>query len=364
MIRETVAIFKRDFKKFLSNPFIVIMTLIVPLMYLVVFGNAFGGTISHVAVGVVQEVPPYNDTPLFSSAAYQLNHISQGGQNDAEKQLDVTVYSDEARAKQDLANGKLSAVVVFPSSVSNDNAVRLYVDSSDSTTPLIVEGAVKRVLRSLGAFNPIIIDKIYGNIRYIQFFGVGIIILAIFTSTSFGGGIALIKDRENGIHEGYLVTPVERSSIIFGIISSGTIRAFFAGFVIFWIDLLVIGISITVLQFLLVLLIIIIVCIGITSFVVSFATRFSSQQEYQPVIAFFNLIMFMTSGAFYPVASMPLWLRWITVFNPEYYGVHALRSIILRNQGFNVIGTDIAALLVFSTAMIILGIVTFRRTLE
>jgi len=364
MIRNVFAIFKRDFKKFLSNPFIVVMTLIVPLMYLVVFGNAFGGTISHVAVGVVQEVPPYNDTPLFSNAAHQLNHISQGSRNDAEKQLDVTVYADEARAKQDLVDGKLSAVVVFPSSVSNDHAVRLYVDSSDSTTPQIVEGAVKAVLRGMGAFNPIIIDKIYGNIKYIQFFGVGIIILAIFTSTSFGGGIALIKDRENGIHEGYLVTPVERSSIIFGIISSGTLRAFFAGFVIFWIDLLVIGIPITILQFLLVVLIIVIVCIGITSFVVSFATRFSSQQEYQPVIAFFNLIMFMTSGAFYPVASMPLWLRWITVFNPEYYGVHALRSIILRNQGFNVIGPDIAALLIFSTGMILLGIVTFRRTLE
>ena len=33
MIRGAVAIFKRDFKKFLSNPFVVIMTLMMPIMY-------------------------------------------------------------------------------------------------------------------------------------------------------------------------------------------------------------------------------------------------------------------------------------------------------------------------------------------
>jgi len=362
MMRSAIAIFKRDFKKFLSNPFIIMMTLFMPIMYLVIFGNAFGGTLSHIPVGVVQEVPPYNDTPLFMDAIYQLNHISQ---TDADKLLDVTVYADEAAAKQDLANGKLSAVIVFPSSVSNDNAVRLYVDSSDSITPPLVEAAVNQVLLGLGAHNPVTVDKIYGDIKYLQFFGVGVIMMAIFTATMFGGGIALIKDRENGIHEGYLVTPIKRSSIIMGIISSGTVRAFIAGFTIFWIDLLVTGIILQSFQdFLLVLLVILIACVGVTSLVVSFASRFASQQEYSSVIAFLNLILFMTSGAFYPVIGMPGWLRWITVINPEYYGIHALRSIILRNQGLNVIGIDLIALLVFSTAMIVLGIVTFRRTLE
>ncbi|MEN6396831.1 MAG: ABC transporter permease [Methanoregula sp.] len=357
-----MAIFKRDFKKFLSNPFIIMMTLFMPIMYLVIFGNAMGGTISHIPVGVVQEVPPYEDTPLFTNASYQLNHISQ---TDAEKLLDVTIYADEATAKQDLDNGKLSAVIVFPSSVSNDNAIRLYVDSADSITPPLVEAAVNRVLLGLGANNPVLVDKIYGDIKYLQFFGVGVIMMAIFTSTMFGGGIALIKDRENGIHEGYLVTPVKRSSIIFGIISSGTVRAFIAGLAIFWIDLLITGITLQNFQdFLLVVLVILIACIGVTSLVVSFASRFSSQQEYSSVIAFFNLILFMTSGAFYPVIGMPDWLRWITIINPEYYGVHALRGIILRSQGLNVIGIDLIALLIFSTAMIILGIVTYRRTLE
>ena len=61
---------------------------------------------------------------------------------------------------------------------------------------------------------------------------------------------------------------------------------------------------------------------------------------------------------------MPGWLRWITVINPEHYGTSELRSIILKNQGLNVIGIDLVALMIFSTLMIIIVIATFRRTLE
>ena len=255
-------------------------------------------------------------------------------------------------------------MIVISLIVSNDNAIRLYVDSADSITPPLVEAAVNQVLLGLGAHNPVIIDKIYGDIKYLQFFGVGVIMMAIFTSTMFGGGIALIKDRENGIHEGYLVTPVKRSSIIFGIISSGTSGRLLPG--------LPFSGSIFYHRYRHP------ECPGFFAGSAGDPDRLHRGNQpcrllcvpvlvpagYSSVIAFFNLILFMTSGAFYPVIGMPGWLRWITVINPEYYGVHALRSIILKNQGFNVIGIDIIALLIFSTAMIILGIVTFRRTLE
>jgi ABC-2 type transport system permease protein len=110
----------------------------MPIMYLVIFGNAFGGTISHIPVGAVQEVPPYENTQLFTQAVVALNHIPQ---KDAEKLIDIKVYTDENAAKQDLSKGLLSAVIVFPSAVSNDHAVRLYVDSSNPVIPGLVESA-------------------------------------------------------------------------------------------------------------------------------------------------------------------------------------------------------------------------------
>jgi ABC-2 type transport system permease protein len=363
MIREGGAIFKRDMKKFLSNPFVVIMSLLMPLMYMVVFGNAVGGTLTGVPLGVVQGGLLPVDTPLFLASVPLLGQYIQ--ENGDFPLFDVRVYTSEDTGKRDLALGKIKGLVVFPSEIPGDTTVRLYLDSSEYTIPQLIEGGVSAVLGDQGAGNPLLVEKIYGNIKFLQFFGVSVVVLAIFTSTSFGGGIAIIKDRENGIHEGYLVTPVERSSIIFGIISSGTLRAFMAGFIIFLIALLVTGIRLTsISSLILVVLVIFIVCIGVTSLVVSFASRFSNQQEYASINAFLNMVMFMTSGAFFPVLGMPGWLRWITAINPEYYGIHALRSIILRGQGLDVIGVDLVALLIFSTAMIILGILTYRRTLE
>ena len=363
MIRSAIAIFKRDFKKFLGNPFVLIFTLLMPIMYLVIFGNAMGGTITHVPLAVVQEGPPFNETPLYATAVAELNHFQQ--QKDQPQMFDITVYSDEKTAKQALSEAKTSGVVVFPSELSRDHAVRLYVDSSDYMTPTLIESGVRAVLAMSGATNPVQVNRIFGDIKYIQFFGVGVIVMAIFMTTMMGGGIALIKDREMGIHEGYLVTPVKRSSIIAGMISSGTVRAFLAGFIIFIVGVLITGTMIRDPEgFLLVIVVIFIASLGVTSLMVSIASRFSNQQEYASTTAFFNLILFMTSGAFYPTIGMPDWLRWITLINPEWYAVHALRSIILRGQGLAVIAPDIIALLVFSAVAITLGITTYRRTLE
>jgi len=362
MIRGAIAIFRRDFKKFISNPFVIVFTLVMPIMYLVIFGNAMGGTITHIPIGVVQETPPYNDTPLFTAGTAMLRHYAQPGDP---RLFDVTVYTSEDRAKRALEDGKIAGVVVFPAEVSSDHAVRLYVDSSDYMTPTLVQAGVTGSLRAIGSDNAVLVNKIYGDITYIQFFGVGVIVMAIFMTTMMGGGIALIKDREMGIHEGYLVTPVKRTSIILGMIMSGTVRATLSGFIIFVVGVLITGVIVRgFADFFLAVLVIIIASVGVTSLMVSIASRFNNQQEYASTTAFFNLILFMTSGAFYPTIGMPDWLRWITVINPEWYSVHALRSIILRGQGLSVIMPDLIALLVFSSAAIMLGITTYRRTLE
>jgi ABC-2 type transport system permease protein len=362
MIKGALAIFKRDFKKFLSNPFVIVMTMFMPIMYLIIFGNAMGGTITHIPLAVVQEEPAVTDTSLFTST---VGILKTQAQQDNPRTFDVTVYNDELKAKRDLKNGIVKGVVVFPSTISPDRAVRLYVDSSDYMTPTLIQAGVQSAILGAEAHNTVMVNKIYGDIKYLQFFGVGVIAMAIFMSTMMGGGIALIKDREMGIIEGYLVTPVKRSSIILGMIGSGTIRAFLAGFIIFIVDLLVTGIIIQSAEdFVLILLVLFIASLGVTSLMVSMASRFSNQQEYASVTAFFSMILFMTSGAFYPTVGMPDWLRWITVINPEWYAIDALRSIILRGQGLEVIGMDLLALLVFSMITITVGISTYRRTLE
>jgi ABC-2 type transport system permease protein len=363
MIKGAIAIFRRDMKKFISTPYVIIFTLFMPIMYLVIFGNAMGGTITNIHIGVVQGEPYTVETPLFIRAVEALREFRPAP--DKPTIFKVTVYPDESRAKQALAEGRISGAVIFPSTLPGDTTVRVYEDSSDYMVPTLMEGGITAAVAGTGAQNPVEINQVYGRVEYFQFFGVGVIVMAIFMTTMMGGGIALIRDRELGITEGYLVTPVKRSSIILGTIGSGTVRAFLAGFLIFAVNIIIAGVLVKgAASFALVLLVLLMTSIGVTSLVVALSSRFSNQQEYASTIAFFNLLLFMTSGAFYPVIGIPGWLSWITVINPEYYAVHALRSIILRGQGINVIGTDLIALAIFSLGAIALGIMTYRRTLE
>ena len=362
MIRGAVAIFSRDFKKFLSNPFVLLMTLIMPIAYLVVFGNAMGGAITGVPIGIAQEDPYLEETPLFQASAEALAHLAVSGEGNAFR---TTVFSSESSAKAALFRGDLAAVVVFPSDISNTHAVRLYLDSSDFATPAMVESGIRGMLEQSGSQVPMEVYRLYGEIDYFQFFGVGVIVMAIFMSTMMGGVLSLIRDWELGIIEGYLVTRVKRSSIVLGTVGSGTAKGFLAGAVIFVVVLAITGLPVPDAgTILLVLLVLVMISTGLTSLVFTIAGRLKNQQSFAAVNGFLNLLLFMTSGAFYPTLGMPDWLRALTVINPEYYAVHALHALVLRGQGLGAISVDLLALGLFSGAAILLGIVTFRRTLE
>jgi len=362
MIRGAYAIFERDIRKFLRSPFFIFMTLIFPLVYLVIFGNAMGGTIVHIPIGVTQDELFKNETPIFAGT---VDALAETHERNKPALFQVTRYIDEQTAKEALATGQIMAVLVLPSAVAPTNPVRVYLDSSEYMIPALVQSGITGVLMQIGVHNQILIENLYGKIEYIQFFGVGVIVMAIFMTTMMGGGNALIRDREMGIIEGYLVTPVRRSSIVLGMIASGTVKAFIAGVFVLLIDIFVAGVPVrSSAEIMMVLVVIFIICLGINSLVISFASRFSNQSAYSSVVAFLNLLLFMTSGAFYPVIGMPDWLRWITAINPEAYAVHALRSLILRGQGLEVMGFDLVALGIFSVAAIIIGITSFRRTLD
>lgn len=356
MIRGALAIFERDIRKFARSPILLFMTLFFPMVYLIIFGNAVGGAIDHIPLGMTQEELFYRETSLYEASLVRLEESDT---------FDITVYWSEDVAKRDLAKGRVSAVAVFPAPEGIGRPVRLYIDSSEYLVPSVIETGFSGTIRAISPEVPFEINMIYGEIEYLQFFGVAVIVLAIFMTTMMGGGNTIIRDREMGIIEGYLVTPVKRSSIILGMIGSTTVKALLAALVILVVDVLVAGVVIRSIEtLLLIIFVLFIISLGIASFVISFASRFENQMAYSSTIAFFNLLLFMTSGAFYPVLGMPEWLRWVAVINPEYYAVHALRCIILRGQGLGVVAIDLVVITLFSVAAITFGIGTFRRTLE
>jgi ABC-2 type transport system permease protein len=76
-----------------------------------------------------------------------------------------------------------------------------------------------------------------------------------------------------------------------------------------------------------------------------------------------NTLLFFPSGAVYPIAGFPKWLRVISNCDPFTYAVHAFHSLLLKDVGFAAVTTDVFALTLTSIVVLSGATLLFRRTL-
>jgi len=76
-----------------------------------------------------------------------------------------------------------------------------------------------------------------------------------------------------------------------------------------------------------------------------------------------NTVLYFPSGAVYPQQGFPGWMQAIAAVDPFTYAVHAFKSLLLKNTGFEAIGFDLLFLTVFSTLAMGLAARLFKRTL-
>ena len=76
-----------------------------------------------------------------------------------------------------------------------------------------------------------------------------------------------------------------------------------------------------------------------------------------------NTVLFFPSGAVYPTAAFPAWMKAITVVDPFTYAVHGFKNLVLKNTGLMAIAPDLLFLLIFSALAMGAATLLFRRTL-
>ena len=73
------------------------------------------------------------------------------------------------------------------------------------------------------------IVELYPYVEYMKYLLSGSIALAMYISVMIGGGMLYIDDKARGVHEGYLVTPITKLELVFGLNIAGAIKAVLAG---------------------------------------------------------------------------------------------------------------------------------------
>ena len=222
-----MAIVEREMRKFFRSPALMMVSMTLPLVQLLILGNAFGGKIRGARMGVVdydRESQSLKIHEAFDSIAVNIRTFT------------TVPYNDEQQAREDVRTGKIDGAVIIPAQYSrrvlagDSPAIGLVVDNSDQTMSSSLEAEMQSLVDALNA--PVIQQKVvqkialeivelYPYVEYMKYLLSGSVALAMYVAVMIGGGMLYIDDKARGVHEGYLVTPITRLELGPGTESGG-----------------------------------------------------------------------------------------------------------------------------------------------
>ncbi len=371
---------ERDLRKFVRQPFVMMSALLAPFLMLVLLGNAFGGSITHIPIALVRV-----SQGKYSSAYLDILRTEQsfalGGSVSSGNTFRLIDAPDLETAEQMLRRGDVKAIVYIPSEFDNTIAnsgkgiVTVYLDNTDPMSAQAASGVLTNVAMQVSNQMQVTslqqpslevdVADFYRRVQYIEFMAPGSIVQSIFVASIIGGGISILFDKQRGVIEGYLTTPLKQYEIVIGVLLSGVVKAMFSSLTMLFLAIVVAGVRpmTDAAGFLLILFTIFLTGLGVISMMTAFAVRAPAPEVYQFSAFPINLVLYFTSGAIYPIEGFPDWMRKITVVNPEAYAVHALRLIMYKGADFAAIARDLAFLAVFTGIMCIIATVAFKRAL-
>jgi ABC-2 type transport system permease protein len=363
------ALIERDMRKFLRSPAQMMASMVFPLLQLVVLGYACGGHIKGVTVAVVDQ----DHTAESRQVREMFDGIATGPET-----FKVREYDSLPKALDDLRYGFVRGVISIPQDFSR----RVYQGdrpriafAEDNTDQFISSELLERVQQMVDQMNaPAVTPRLasqveldpvemYPYIEYIKYLLAGSVALSIFVIAMIGGGITFIDDKARGLHEGYLLTPIQKSELVLGLLGAGTVKGIMAGTTLAITGALISGVTAlwNPIELFYLMVVIAVASAAMISMMFLFMVRVDDPLVPRAIFGVLNTLLFFPSGAVYPTAAFPWWLRWISVIDPFTYTVHALRNITLKGTGIEGIYTDVLALAGFSTLMICGCIALFKR---
>jgi ABC-2 type transport system permease protein len=366
-----LAIIEREMRKFFRSPTLMIMSLMMPILQLVIMGNAFGGKIVGARVAVVD----YDHGPEAVRLRESFDAIAANI-----KTFKTTEYKDEMQAREDVRTGKIDAAVVIPAQYSrrvysqNAPQLGLVVDNSDQFTSSSLEAEMQSLVTALTtpAIQPRLANSIaleivelYPYVNYMKFLLPLTIALAMYISVMIGGGMLYIDDKARGVHEGYLVTPITKFELVFGMNIAGSLKAVLAGISLTVIGSLMAGLGVIFHPVALVelLCLIIVTSIAFNGMMFLMMVRVDDPLVPRAMFGVLNTLLLYPSGGMYPISAFPRWLQAISIIDPFTYCVHGFKAILLKDGGFAAIQFDLWFLLLFGLGTLLAATPLFKRTL-
>jgi ABC-2 type transport system permease protein len=251
---------------------------------------------------------------------------------------------------------------------------QLLLDGADSTTASIALGYAQAVslntsraelAKLVGRAEPSLTvePRVLFNpaLRSRVFLVPGLMVIVLVMNAVMLTALTVAREYERGSMEQLFATPVSRLEVILGKL----LPYFFIGLVQV---LLVVTLGVSLfdvpvrgsLLLLFFIAAVFILAMLMQGLLVSTIARSQVVAAQVALISTF-LPALLLSGFVFPVENMPWPLRALATVMPPRYLVRALRAVLLRGNGLDVVGPDVLALLAFFVVLLVLATKRFRR---
>jgi ABC-2 type transport system permease protein len=355
-----LAIGQRAFVTLWRQPVLVVSTMVFPIVYLLVLGNAMNRQLESVPLAVVDEA----GNAYAAECRRGVLALESG-----RRLIAATFIADRGEALAGLRRGKYRGVWVLPFGLAPSGPAPSFIgDNTDRFSFDTLESTLRQIWQEVSAppdAAPAAASvrlEAYPYLDYLTYLGPAVVCLAIFMGSMVAGGLQVLEDRMFGYHEGYLVTPISTGTLVAGHVLAGSIVASLAGGLVLAAILLITplpmvgGTSVAAAAFTVFLMSTSIAALWFLLF-----ARARSASLLRGMFGIINVLLFFPSGALYPVESYPPWLAKISAADPLTYGLRALRNLLLRGAAPPAVYADWVFLATFTLAAGVLTKVLFRR---
>ena len=371
---------KKELISLKRHPGRLVSILAFPIIMILLFGYGMGGEMTDLPILVVsQSHGDLTDMTLDTIKTTETYHV-----------VEVVDSLDDAKSRVD--SGEVKAAIILPldydKDTSNQKSVTLYLDSSDQMASQILESSTQAIfyrlsnmvasqtsvstedadiepsaIHSLNNFKDDIslhINRIYGNIKYIDFLVPAVLGMTVMMSCMMGMGATIAGERETGELARLFMTPTSVSTVIGGKIAAKLLIELVRALILIFMAIILFNVSIKggILQTFIVLVIGALCFVG---FGIMLSARTSTQEDYAQIVLPFSMPMMFVSGVFYPIETMPWILQKIAYIFPLTYLNDAMRGIMLKGQSLGDVWLDLVVLLGFTLLFFIIGVKRFNR---
>lgn len=395
-LSDSIWICWKDLREFSRSKDQIIVLILYPILFMVIFGFIFpnNNTLTNQPIAVANMDGENNGS--FGYLVYNALKATNNTNGDPFFALSNATTTSESAAfnyiKSEIQSNTIMAGIIIPANLTGciKNGTKCNIIAiTDQTNPqmsLVMQDILSQVIAYLGTYiaqgevnatllhfsikninvAPLgvgFVSLFSGNPTYFDFLAPGVLAMVVLFTLLMGFPRTISYEKDTGTLDGMLVSPINKSSIIFGKTLGQTIKGLIQGLIALLVAIYLFGVVIngSIALIFLILLLCIYSFAGALILISSFADNETTANAIVTVISF---PMMFLSGVFFPISQMPAWLQPICKALPLSYAVTALQKVMLLGAGISTIVPDIIYMVIFGTIFMILALFTFRKVMS